>query len=198
VDKLPRDRLREPDTQAIIGQIRAAASETRDYFTTLRRYRELVKVDRVTVDGRDLVRAAANEVEAKKRHLRVALRVEVPKEPAWIVCSPAQVHEALRCVIQNAFEAVEQAASRHPVVQILAAKEAAMFKVQIMDNGPGYPVEFTDAIWLPNVSLKEAGTGIGLAFAKAVVEGLGGSVSNFMDPGERTYFILRVPLARTK
>jgi signal transduction histidine kinase len=49
--------------------------------------------------------------------------------------------------------------------------------ITVTDNGPGIDPKQLDRIWLPYVSLKKGGTGLGLAMVKRIVETLGGSVS---------------------
>ncbi len=49
--------------------------------------------------------------------------------------------------------------------------------VEIADNGSGIPAEDLEKVWLPYVSFKKGGTGLGLPVVKRLVETMHGSIS---------------------
>jgi nitrogen fixation/metabolism regulation signal transduction histidine kinase len=53
----------------------------------------------------------------------------------------------------------------------------------IRDNGPGIAPELMDKIWLPYVSFKKGGTGLGLPVVKKLVETLGGTIQSTSTVG---------------
>jgi two-component system, NtrC family, nitrogen regulation sensor histidine kinase NtrY len=69
-------------------------------------------------------------------------------------------------------------------------------ELTIRDNGPGIAPELMDKIWLPYVSFKKGGTGLGLPVVKKLVETLGGTVkltSTFSGGDTGTTFHLSIP-----
>ncbi len=54
---------------------------------------------------------------------------------------------------------------------------AAHITITIHDNGPGIPHENLERIWLPYVTFKKNGTGLGLSVVKRLVETLRGSIA---------------------
>lgn len=64
--------------------------------------------------------------------------------------------------------------------------------IQIEDNGPGIPEELQDTVFLPLVSNKSDGSGIGLTIAQELVSGNGGLLEFDSEPGS-TVFRLCLP-----
>ncbi|HET7201249.1 MAG TPA: nitrogen regulation protein NR(II) [Burkholderiales bacterium] len=66
-------------------------------------------------------------------------------------------------------------------------------ELQVIDNGPGIPVEIREQIFYPLVSGREGGTGLGLTLAQTFVQQHQGVVECDSEPG-RTSFRIVLPL----
>jgi two-component system nitrogen regulation sensor histidine kinase GlnL len=65
--------------------------------------------------------------------------------------------------------------------------------LHIEDNGPGVPPELRDRIFLPLVSGREGGTGLGLHLAQTIVQAHQGLIDCESAAG-RTSFRITLPL----
>jgi two-component system nitrogen regulation sensor histidine kinase GlnL len=63
----------------------------------------------------------------------------------------------------------------------------------VIDNGPGIPPELADRIFLPLVSGRDNGTGLGLTLAQTFVQQNDGVIEYESRPG-RTDFRILLPL----
>lgn len=63
-------------------------------------------------------------------------------------------------------------------------------KLQIIDNGPGIPVDIRDRIFYPLVSGREGGSGLGLALAQTFITQHHGMIDCESQPGNTTFTIL--------
>ncbi len=63
-------------------------------------------------------------------------------------------------------------------------------KLQIIDNGPGIPLDIRDRIFYPLVSGREGGSGLGLALAQTFVTQHHGMIDCESVPGNTTFTIL--------
>lgn len=68
-------------------------------------------------------------------------------------------------------------------------------RVDVIDNGPGVPVELRDTLFEPLVSGRPDGTGLGLALAREIAREHGGDLRFSSRPGD-TVFSLFLPLER--
>ncbi|WP_028296424.1 sensor histidine kinase [Olivibacter sitiensis] len=73
----------------------------------------------------------------------------------------------------------------------------SMVQISIRDNGSGIDNDVKDKIFQPNFTTKSSGTGLGLAFVKQTVEGIGGLISYSTVSGKGTIFYITIPLVRT-
>jgi two-component system nitrogen regulation sensor histidine kinase GlnL len=64
--------------------------------------------------------------------------------------------------------------------------------IHIIDNGPGIPVEIIDHIFLPLVSGRASGSGLGLTLAQSFIQMHGGFISVQSEPGN-TDFHVQIP-----
>ena len=115
-------------------------------------------------------------VQRQMRHKRgeVLLRVEQPARSLVRATDPELLAQALTNLLTNAFEAAADAPAPEVVIELVESD--AGFQIEISDNGPGVPVAQAEAIFLPLVTSKPEGSGIGLPLARAALRSLGGDV----------------------
>ncbi|WP_313530769.1 ATP-binding protein [Shinella sp.] len=109
----------------------------------------------------------------------------------------SQIHQVVLNLLVNAQQALEQAggADRRITVGIEADRVAGTVSLTIDDNGPGVPEAIRSRIFDPFFTTKPqgAGTGIGLAVSKGLVEAHGSSLTLGDAPGGGARFIIRLP-----
>jgi signal transduction histidine kinase len=67
-------------------------------------------------------------------------------------------------------------------------------EILVADTGSGIPEGYEEQVFEPFVSLKEGGTGLGLAFSRRVAHEHGGELSYRPTPGGGATFVLRLPV----
>ena len=67
-------------------------------------------------------------------------------------------------------------------------------QIEVIDDGPGLPVDIADDVFEPFISGRENGTGLGLALVSKLIGDAGGWISVDSVPG-RTVFRISLPLA---
>jgi signal transduction histidine kinase len=68
-------------------------------------------------------------------------------------------------------------------------------EITLTDSGPGIPKEERERVFLPFVSAKPGGLGLGLAIVRRIVEEHGGSVFCGQRNGGGAAFVVRLPVA---
>ena len=69
-------------------------------------------------------------------------------------------------------------------------------RLDVIDDGPGIPLEQLEQIFYPMISGRPDGTGLGLSIAQNIVNRHGGLIECLSRPGE-TVFTLLLPLDKT-
>jgi signal transduction histidine kinase len=95
----------------------------------------------------------------------------------------------------NALDALEQAGTPSPCIQVISGEDLAGREVwlRVRDNGPGIEPEALARIFSPFYTSKASGTGLGLAISKKLVDAHGGSIEVKSTPGQGTEFLLTFP-----
>jgi two-component system nitrogen regulation sensor histidine kinase NtrY len=98
-------------------------------------------------------------------------------------------------LIDNAAEALENAACREIRVLTRSQADAETVEICVEDTGQGISPEDKDKLFLPHFSTKDRGTGLGLAIAARIVSEHGGSlhVEDNQPAGSR--FLVELPFA---
>lgn len=78
-------------------------------------------------------------------------------------------------------------------VTVARTRHRLALELHVVDNGPGIDPEIRDRVFLPLVSGREGGTGLGLTLAQTFVEEHHGSIDFDSQPG-RTDFRIQLPL----
>lgn len=112
---------------------------------------------------------------------------------------PEQLIQALLNLVRNAAQAVgghgEILLRTRTLRQytIGHTRHKLVVRVDVIDNGPGIPAEVMEAIFLPMVTGRPEGTGLGLPIAQSLINQHGGLIECDSQPGQ-TVFTVLLPL----
>jgi two-component system sensor histidine kinase HydH len=102
-----------------------------------------------------------------------------------------KTHRVLVNGIRNALQAMGE----EGVLRISMQPEGRWVKIEIEDTGPGIPQEEIPRLFTPFHTTKTDGTGLGLAYSKRVVEGMGGRIE-LDNRGDRAGAVLKIFLPK--
>lgn len=109
-------------------------------------------------------------LEALRMHCEFRLTGEVPVEPGRF--DAAQIEQVLINLIKNAHES----GGAGDAVTLAITHGARNWRIEVADRGPGMSDTVLAQALLPFYSTKRAGTGLGLALAREIVEAHGGRI----------------------
>lgn len=101
----------------------------------------------------------------------------LPTGRAEVALDRQMLRRVLLNLIQNAADALADAAVGVPKIRVSLAREGEFFVLAVEDNGPGIAEEMSDLIFDPYVTTKHAGTGLGLAIVKKIAIEHGGMIT---------------------
>jgi signal transduction histidine kinase len=124
------------------------------------------------------------EAEAKQ----VELVLELAESVEAVDIEAERIRQVLLNLTRNAIEAIQP--HERVIVRTLAADASGDIRIEVEDDGAGFPEEAPvfDAFY----TTKEHGTGLGLAIAHRIVTDHGGVLSVVSQPG-RTCFAISLP-----
>jgi two-component system sensor kinase FixL len=105
-----------------------------------------------------------------------------------------QIEQVAFNLIRNAIESMERTA-RRTLTLATDLNADAMVEVSVADTGPGLSPEIRSKLFMPFVTSKPSGLGIGLSICRVIVEAHGGQLRAENNPGGGTVFRFTLPLS---
>jgi signal transduction histidine kinase len=121
-----------------------------------------------------------------------ARRLELPslERDLTFTADQGQMRQALVNLIQNGLEATEPGGR----VAVSARAEAGALEIAVSDTGPGLSPERQAGLFVPGLTTKAHGSGLGLTIVQRIVNDHHGSIAAESEPGRGTTFRMRLPL----
>lgn len=123
------------------------------------------------------------------RERRVRLVLEPPVDDLAIKGDGEKLRQAFLNIVINALQATPAGGS----VTISTVRSHASCETRFSDSGPGIDPEILRRIFEPFFTTKADGTGLGLAITKKIIEGHGGTMQVYSEPGQGTTVMVLLP-----
>ena len=154
---------------------------------------EAVQIHARPQDVRELIETTLEEMRPVLQDR--AVEVNVGGELSRVPMDRELVHRVLRHLIENAVKY----SARGSAITVSAAKEESRLRVTVADQGPGIepgeqPFVFDKYFRGKKHRSQAAGTGMGLAIVKAILEAHGGGIELASQAGMGTRFTFWLPL----
>ncbi len=148
--------------------------------------------ERVAVPLEDILEdvMAALRSRLSERRIEVNIRPDVPR----VLADPVQIGQVLRNILENAGKFAPAGSD----IRVAAAPWHSSVELRIVDRGPGIDKEERSRVFeefYRGGDGRAAGTGLGLAVAKAFVRANGGEIWIEGTPGGGTTVAIRLPAA---
>lgn len=156
----------------------------------------------VQKDNHNLIDLIENSIntfmhQAVQQNIDLSLHVEEGAELYFssYSCDAGRIKQVMNNLIKNAFEATPQGNFINVKLSFLPKKDEALPKlsIQVCNNGLPISEDEINNIFLPFVTYKKGGTGVGLAVVKKIIELHYGTISVSSDE-MLTCFTLLLPL----
>ncbi|MEE9554725.1 MAG: ATP-binding protein [candidate division Zixibacteria bacterium] len=118
----------------------------------------------------------------------VNLKTDIGEDIPSLDLDPRMMGRLFNNLIKNSVEASTDKIAIEITVKLIDN----IVKIDLRDNGPGFPAEKLEKIDQPYITTKSCGTGLGLAISKKIVEEHGGTIRFFNDNGAVAELILPI------
>ncbi|MDP6644102.1 MAG: PAS domain-containing sensor histidine kinase [Rhodospirillales bacterium] len=134
----------------------------------------------------------------KNRYPGIEYVMDAPEGELSVYCDRLQIGRALTNILKNAAESIHgrtepQDGEPEPGrIELKLLIDENRPRIEIRDNGKGFPGELLDRVTEPYVTTRDRGTGLGLAIAKKIAEDHSGELllQNNADVGASVIIIL--------
>lgn len=122
------------------------------------------------------------------------IKVHLPEAYPIVWCNEVRLREALYNLVSNAVKFIDRSSGQ---VTISTRSDERGTTITVEDNGPGIPADELQRIFVPFRRLAQhrdsPGSGLGLFFAKSMIEDQGGHVWAESSPGKGSRFSILLP-----
>jgi len=150
---------------------------------------------RVRFDLNDLLREVLTLVDVDLRAQRVSVSTELCEGLPQLLADRVQLQQVFLNLITNAIEAMRFITNRARVLRIKSdfIQKSSGVLVTIEDSGRGIEKKDKDRVFEPFFTTKSAGTGIGLAICRSIIEAHGGHLRASANHPYGTIFHVALP-----
>ena len=172
------------------GALDKAAEQALRAGQIIRRLRDFVSRGeserRLEVLSKLVEEASALALVGAKEH---GIQVRFEFDPACdvVLADKVQVQQVLLNLMRNALEAMLEAPKRNLLVQTTPAEDD-MVTVSVSDTGHGISHDMNAQLFMPFVTTKAQGMGVGLSISRTIIEAHGGRIWAEPNPGGGTIF----------
>lgn len=121
------------------------------------------------------------------KDLGVRVKFEFDRTADLALADRVQIQQVVLNLVRNAIDAMQETEKREMIVGAAPAPGDTI-KISIADTGPGLAPGLSDQLFLPFVTTKRHGMGVGLSISRTIVEGHGGRIWAEPNPGGGTIF----------
>ena len=175
-------------TQTIINQVQAMKRMVDDF----RDYARLPAPEVAPLALNELIGEVLGLYESSTAKIEIRLDSSLPP----VLGDATQLRQIIHNLLRNAEDALEGCDGGRIAIETGFSGRYA--RLQISDDGPGFPADLLPRIFEPYVTTKSRGTGLGLPIVKKIVEEHQGSIeiSNAPEGGAR--IDIRLPLVKAE
>jgi len=168
-----------PDVEEVARSIDEEVSRINRVVTETIDFARPIRFDVAPADLIEICRDAAQAVRARPGDAPVA--IEAPDSPAPVRTDAERLRAVLVNVLTNAQQAVRARGVNGaiaPAIQIRTTRlPTGSWRVEVADRGVGIATDDLPRLFEPFFTTRRTGSGLGLALARNVIEGLGGSIT---------------------
>lgn len=183
-------------SQIVARQVKHMTSLIDDLLDVARVTRGLVVLDRQTIDLRDILTEALEQVNPIMLSRKHSLHLSLPPEGAFVQGDPKRLVQIFSNVLQNAAKYTREAGR----IAVSLTRHGDEILVDISDNGIGMTSEVVSHVFdlfsqaERSADRSQGGLGLGLSLVESLVKSHGGSVQASSEGlGKGSQFTIRLP-----
>jgi C4-dicarboxylate-specific signal transduction histidine kinase len=154
--------------------------------------------DRTRINLNDLIEEVLILVSHTLRQDGVTLQLDLATDLPDVYVQHIQIDQVILNLVKNAIEAmVEGGGSTRRLTITTAVNDSGLPQVSIADTGPGMTDEMKQQLFVPFVTTKKDGMGLGLSISEGIITEHGGQLVLDTAPGRGACFTFTLPVVAT-
>ena len=134
------------------------------------------------------------EARANADHIEMTV-IDHIGEGLILEANGSQLAQVVAILINNAFDALKNEPSGRKKLKVKLTKTATQVKIEVIDNGKGVPPHKKRQLFIPHVSDKDQGMGVGLYIARQIIQTDFSGTLTYGRRQDNTIFTVTIPLS---
>lgn len=180
----------------VLETIGLQAEHSGEIIKQLRQFVRKEQPERSIIDINDLIVEVLLFIEPEARKSNVRIIRKMDENLYKVLAQPIQIEQVLLNLLKNSIEALQvmDKENRRLTIKTEVAGGNAVI-VTIEDNGPGIDNKIKEGLFVPFVTSKNDGLGLGLSISQGIIESHHGKLYLHSDDGGGTVFRFTLPVA---
>jgi two-component system, NtrC family, sensor kinase len=200
----------QTDLPKIIESMKMGTERIRQIVLSLRNFSRMDEADFKAVDLHEGIDSTLLILQHRLKDSPESPAIEVIRDYGdlpIVECYPGQLNQAFMNILVNAIDALEESNIKqiYQGIQKVSGQitiqtsvvDLTWVRIAIADNGVGIPESVHQRIFDPFFTTKSVGKGTGMGMSishQIVTEKHGGKLDCFSIPGEKTEFVIQIPV----
>lgn len=179
------------EARTLVDDMRAEVRRIQRVIEDYLRFGRMPKLRREAVSLNEWLASKLDFMEAAFEEANVTLHTELPTGLPLVEIDPEQLWQAALNLIRNGIEAMPSGGT----LSLSTRREGAWVLIAVTDTGRGMTADQVQQVFVPFLSSKPDGTGLGLVLAQQIVHEHGGHLDCVSEVGRGTTFTVFLPLS---
>lgn len=189
------DGVEDEKAARIITLLNRAVEQTDRAGQIVRRLRQLIGRGQSELQPTDLnavVREASDLALIGAREEAIEVRFHLQENLPLVLADATQLQQIVLNLVRNAVEALQAVEYRSLLISTVTSADTV--ELSVSDNGPGLDPEVANQLFMPFVSTKAKGMGIGLSICRSILDAHQGQIRAEPVEGGGTRFRVSLPV----
>ncbi|NLK62857.1 MAG: GHKL domain-containing protein [Fusobacteria bacterium] len=187
IESVTEDSMIKKHSKTIVDESMRLNKLTRNLLS----YAKVEKLERENANIELLIKNIAEKLYPELREKKLKIVINFSENEIFTNVDKDKMTQVFMNIISNSIEAVEEETG---VIMIVGDIYEKNLFIKIRDNGPGMSNEVKKRLFMPFVTTKKGGTGLGLAMVKKIIDDHNGDIYINEELITGTEFIIKLPL----
>jgi len=179
-----------PNASLLLERIQRANDHLLHLYEEVLQFAKPVRLDLRQCDIVEIAESTCRHIAQAAKTSSDCFKVSIHGRIRSIVADAFAVEQILRNLLENAMVVSPADKSVLVVISSTWQGERPSLQVEVIDEGPGIPLENRERIFEPFFSTRSKGTGLGLPIARRLAEAHGGSLELKSGPSGTTAILM--------
>ncbi len=190
---LAQNKAAEGTLQQALSGVRAQAERAGRIIRSVQDFAQSRKEATQEVDVMEVIRELSTLIDIQAKRFNAIVKVQ-GVTGIRVQTNKTMIEQVLLNLVRNGLEAMRDTPEEKRLLEVTVKREDNWLVIAVTDHGCGVAPEIRERLFLPFITNKAQGTGVGLSLCKSLVEKYRGQITYTDMPSGGSAFTVSLPL----